>query len=124
MLHRKIIVFCSEIHTKHVNKSELYYKLSPYRAVNTPRQCFKFNHLMLYGERIAVYSEIHTKHVNKAESYYRLRSYRAENSSLYLRLLTSNGGLWNSNVVIVVLLSGGGPWNSKRYIPLHYLIFM
>jgi hypothetical protein len=30
-----------------------------------PDRVFKMNHLMLYGERIA----IHTKHVNKAESY-------------------------------------------------------
>jgi hypothetical protein len=59
MLHRKIVVFCSEIRKKHVNKAELYYRLSPYRAVNTPRQGFKFSHLMLYGERIAAYSEIH-----------------------------------------------------------------
>jgi hypothetical protein len=36
MLHTKVIVFNSEIRTKHVNKAELYYRLSPYRAVNTP----------------------------------------------------------------------------------------
>jgi uncharacterized C2H2 Zn-finger protein len=82
MLRRKVVVFCSEIRKKHVNKGELYYKLSPYRAVNTPRQGFKLSHLMLYGEGIAVYSEIHTKHVNKAESYYKLRSYRAVNTVL------------------------------------------
>ena len=67
---------------QNINKAELDYILSPYRAVNTPRWGFKFNHLMMYGERIAVYSEIHTKHVNKPESYYRLRSYRAENTVL------------------------------------------
>jgi uncharacterized C2H2 Zn-finger protein len=82
MLHRKVVVFFSEIRKKHVNKAELDYRLSPCRAVNTPRQGFKLSNLMLYGERIAVYSEIHTKHVNKAESYYRLRSYRAENTVL------------------------------------------
>jgi hypothetical protein len=67
MLHRKVVAFCSEIRKKHVNKAELYCRLSPYRAVNTPRQGFKLSHLMLYGERIAVYYEIHTEHVNKAE---------------------------------------------------------
>jgi hypothetical protein len=41
MLHRKVIVFCSEIHTKHVNKAQLYHRLSSYRAVNTPQQGFK-----------------------------------------------------------------------------------
>jgi hypothetical protein len=30
------IAVCSEIHTKHANEAELYYRLSPYRAVNTP----------------------------------------------------------------------------------------
>jgi hypothetical protein len=41
MLHRKIIVFCSEVSAKHLNKAELYYRVSPYHAVNTPRQGFK-----------------------------------------------------------------------------------
>jgi hypothetical protein len=82
MLHRKVIVFCSEIRTEHVNKAELYYMLSPYCAVNTPRQSFKFSHLMLCGERITVYSEIHTKHANKSESYYGFRSYCTENTVL------------------------------------------
>jgi hypothetical protein len=50
MLHRKIIVFCSEVLAKHLNKVELHYRLSPYRAVNAPRQGFKFSHLMLYGK--------------------------------------------------------------------------
>jgi hypothetical protein len=67
MLHRIVVVFCSEILTKHLNKAELYYRLSPYRAVNTPRQGFKLSHLMLNGEAIAVYSKIHIKHANKAE---------------------------------------------------------
>jgi uncharacterized C2H2 Zn-finger protein len=98
MLRRKIIVFCSEVRAKHVNKAEFYYWLISYRTVNTTRQGFKNDQLMLYGETIAVYSEIHTKHVNKAESYYRLRLYRAENSSLHLGRLTSSVGLWNSNV--------------------------
>jgi uncharacterized C2H2 Zn-finger protein len=65
---------------KHVNKTELEYRLSPYRAVNTPDRVLKINHLVLCGEIIAVCSELHTKHVNKAESYYRLRPYRAENT--------------------------------------------
>jgi hypothetical protein len=34
-----IAVF-SEIHKKHENKSELDYRLSPYRAINTPREGF------------------------------------------------------------------------------------
>jgi hypothetical protein len=50
MLHRKVIVFCSEIRKKHVNKAELNYRLSPYCAVNTPGQGFKLSHLMLYGK--------------------------------------------------------------------------
>jgi hypothetical protein len=82
MLHRKVIVFVPRSVQNTVNKAELHYGLSPYRAVNTPRQGFKLSHLMLCGERIAVYSEIHTKYANKAESHYRLRSYRAENTVL------------------------------------------
>jgi hypothetical protein len=69
MLHRKIIVFCSEIRAKHVNKAELYCRLSPYRAVNTPRQSFKNQSVNAVWEAIAVCSEIHTKHVTKAELY-------------------------------------------------------
>jgi hypothetical protein len=61
MLHSKVVVFCSEIRKKHVNNAELYCRLGPYHAVNTPRLGFKLSYLMLYGERIAVYSEIHTK---------------------------------------------------------------
>jgi hypothetical protein len=41
MLPREIIAVCSQIHIKHVNKAELYYRLSSYREVNTPRQGFK-----------------------------------------------------------------------------------
>jgi hypothetical protein len=41
---------------------------------------------------------------------------RKKHSSLYLGLLTSSSGLWNSNILIVVLPSGSGPWNSKRHI--------
>jgi hypothetical protein len=37
MLHWKVVVFCSEIRKKHVNKASLYDSLSPYRAVDTPR---------------------------------------------------------------------------------------
>jgi hypothetical protein len=36
MLHRKIIVFCSEARARHLNKAELYYRLFSYSAVNTP----------------------------------------------------------------------------------------
>ena len=39
------------------------YKLSPYRAVNTP-SVIKTDQLMLYREIIAVCSQTHTKHVN------------------------------------------------------------
>jgi hypothetical protein len=59
MLYGETIAVYSEIHTKHINKPELYYSLIPYRAVNTPQQVLKIDHLMLYGERIAVYSKIH-----------------------------------------------------------------
>jgi hypothetical protein len=41
MLYVETIAAFSEIHTKHVNKAELNYRLSPYRAVNTPREGFK-----------------------------------------------------------------------------------
>jgi hypothetical protein len=41
MLYGETVAVCSEIHTKHVNKAEFYYKLSPYRAVNTRRQGFR-----------------------------------------------------------------------------------
>jgi hypothetical protein len=67
MLHRKIIVFCSEVRAKHVNKAELFYSLSPYRAVKTPRQVFKNQAVNAVWETIAVCSETHTKHVNKTE---------------------------------------------------------
>jgi uncharacterized C2H2 Zn-finger protein len=80
MLHRKIIVFCSEVHAKHVNKGELYYRLISYSAVDIHRQDFKNQSVKAVWETIAVSSEIHTKHVNKAGSYYRLRAYRTENT--------------------------------------------
>jgi hypothetical protein len=35
MLYGEIMEVCSEIHTKHVNKAETYYRLSPYGAENT-----------------------------------------------------------------------------------------
>jgi hypothetical protein len=35
MLYSEIIPLCSEIHTKHVNKAELYYRLRSYRVKNT-----------------------------------------------------------------------------------------
>ena len=46
MLYKEIISVCSQIHTKHINtlcgqNVELYIKSSPYRAVNTPRLCYK-----------------------------------------------------------------------------------
>jgi hypothetical protein len=124
MLSGETNAVCSKIHTKHANKAELYQRLSPYRAVNTPRQgFFKIKQLMLYGEKNAGCSVIHIKHVTKAESYYRLRSYRAENSSLYVRLLTSSSGLGNSNVLIALLPSGSAPWNSKRRIVTRFTEF-
>jgi hypothetical protein len=43
---------------------------------------------------------------------------RRKHTSLYLRLLTSSGTLWNSNVLMVALPSGGRTWNSKRHVPL------
>jgi hypothetical protein len=64
------------------HKTELYYRLSPYHAVNTPRQGFKNQSVNVVWETIAVCSEIHTKHVNKAESYHRYRLYRRENTVL------------------------------------------
>jgi hypothetical protein len=41
MLYGGRIADCSDIRTKHVNKAELYDRLIPYLAVNTPRQDFK-----------------------------------------------------------------------------------
>jgi hypothetical protein len=52
MLHRKIIGFCYEVRAKYVNKAELYYTLISYRAVDTPRQDFKNQSLMLYGKQL------------------------------------------------------------------------
>jgi hypothetical protein len=63
MLYREIIAVCSEIRAKHVNKAELYYMLSSYRAVNTRSGFLKFNQLMLHREIIAVCSEIRAKQV-------------------------------------------------------------
>jgi hypothetical protein len=80
MLHRKVKVFCSEVRAKHVNKAELYYRLISYRAVNTPRRCFKNQSVNAVWETIAVCSEIHTKHVNKAEFCYTFSPYRAVNT--------------------------------------------
>jgi hypothetical protein len=77
MLHGETIAVYSEIHTKHVNKGELYYRLSPCCAVNTPRQGFK-NQCCVRNNR--GFSKIHTKHVNKAELYYSLSPYRAVNT--------------------------------------------
>jgi uncharacterized C2H2 Zn-finger protein len=79
MLYGKQSCF-SKIHTKHVNKAELYYRLSPNRAVNTLRLGFKNQAVNAVWETMAVCSEIHTKRVNKAESYFRLRSHRAGNT--------------------------------------------
>jgi uncharacterized C2H2 Zn-finger protein len=80
MIYGEKIAVCSEIHIKHVNKAGLYYRLSPYPAVNTPRQCFENQSVNAVWETIAVCSEIHTKHVNKAELHYRCRPYRAVNT--------------------------------------------
>ena len=50
MLYREIMAVCSEIHTKHINtvcgaeRRIIYiyiHRLSPYRAVNTLRLCYK-----------------------------------------------------------------------------------
>jgi hypothetical protein len=46
-----------------VNKAELYYRLSPHRAVNTPQQGFKNPSVSAVWEGIAVCSEFHTKHI-------------------------------------------------------------
>jgi hypothetical protein len=67
MLHGKIIVFCSEVRAKRLNKAELYYRLIWYRARDTPQQGFKNESVNAVSETIAVCSEIHRKHLNKAE---------------------------------------------------------
>jgi hypothetical protein len=66
MLYAERIAVSSEVHIKHVNKAELYYRLIPYLAVNTARQGFKNQSVSAVWETIAVCSEIRTKHVNKA----------------------------------------------------------
>jgi hypothetical protein len=80
MLHWKIIVFCFEVRAEHLNKTELHYRLSPYRAVDTPQQDFKNQSVNAVWETVAVCSEIQTKHVNKAELQYRLSPYSAVNT--------------------------------------------
>jgi hypothetical protein len=67
VLHRKIIVFCSEVRAKHLSKAELYYRLSLYGAVNTPWTGFRIPSVNAVWERIVVCSEGDTKHVNKTE---------------------------------------------------------
>jgi hypothetical protein len=67
MLYGETTSVCSEIHKKHGNKAELYYMLSLYRAVNTPRQGFKNPSDNAVWETIAVCSEVYRKHVNKTE---------------------------------------------------------
>jgi uncharacterized C2H2 Zn-finger protein len=80
MLYGERIAVCSEIQTKHVNKAELYYRLSPYRALNTPPQGFKNKLINAVWGKNRGFSETQTKHVNKAELYYRLSTYRAVNT--------------------------------------------
>jgi 2-oxoglutarate dehydrogenase complex dehydrogenase (E1) component-like enzyme len=67
MLYWETIAVCSEIPVKHVNKADLHYRLSPYRAVNTLRQGFKNPSVNAVWETLAVCSEIDIKHVNKTE---------------------------------------------------------
>jgi hypothetical protein len=58
MLCGERIAVCSEIHTKHVNKAELYYRLSPYRAVNTPCQGFKIQSFnAVWGENHSLFRD-------------------------------------------------------------------
>jgi hypothetical protein len=117
MPHRKIIGFCFEIRSKHINKAELYYSLSSYCAVNTPRQGFEnqsFN--AVWGKKRGLFRDPYKP---RKWSWIVLQAQilpRRKRSSLYLRLLTSSGGPWNSNVLIILLPSCGGPWNSKRHI--------
>jgi hypothetical protein len=51
MLHRKIIVFCSEVCVKHVSKAELYYRLSLPGSKHTPNRILKINQVMLYEKK-------------------------------------------------------------------------
>jgi hypothetical protein len=46
------IAIYSEIHTKHLNKTELFYRLSPYRTKYTLRRFLKVSQLMLYGKQL------------------------------------------------------------------------
>jgi hypothetical protein len=116
MMHKKIIVFFPETRAKHVNKPELYYRFSSYHAVNTPRQGFKNQSVnAVWGNRRGLFQE---PYKTRKWSWIILQAQivPSRKSSLYLHLLTSSGGLWNSNVLIVLLSSGGGPWNSERHI--------
>jgi hypothetical protein len=67
MLHKRIIVFYSELRAKHLNEAELYYRLISYRAVDTPQWDCKNQSVNAVWETMAVCSEIHTKHINKAK---------------------------------------------------------
>jgi hypothetical protein len=90
-------VFCSEVRTKHLNEAELFYRLSPYRAVNTPRQGFKNQSVNAVWETIAVCSEVDKKHVNKTELYYRLSPYRAVNTLRQGFKNQSFNAVWRKN---------------------------
>ena len=69
MLYSKIIVVCSQIHTKHISalcgqNVELYIKIQFVPRSKHSISVIKTSQLMLYREIIAVYSQIYTKHIN------------------------------------------------------------
>jgi hypothetical protein len=97
MLYGERIAVCSEIHIKHVNKAELYYRLSPCRSVNTPDRVLKIDNLMLYRETVAIYSEIHIKQENETELCCRLSPYREVNTPLLGFKNQSFNALWRNN---------------------------
>jgi hypothetical protein len=96
----------------------MYYRLSSYRAENTLRLGFKNQSVnAVWGNKGVLFAGPY-----KTQSLIILQAQivpRRKHSSLYLRLLTSSGGLCNSNVLIVFLPSVGRLWNSKRYIITH-----
>jgi hypothetical protein len=47
MLYGERIAVCSEIHTKHVNKAESYYRLRLYCAENTVLWVYVSSHLVV-----------------------------------------------------------------------------
>jgi hypothetical protein len=53
----------SEIHTKHVNKAELYYRFSPYHAVDTHQQGFKNESVnALWGNNSRLFQDPYKTH--------------------------------------------------------------